>query len=149
MMCTICFRKNWPWPHDKVTTECNHSYCRKCLINWVKSENWACNKCPVCRGYLNQEWRNMLLTDRLPVMPSRPKTRLFLAKERVQRLLANWEADPRVGEHSVEMMYDLAKKIRNEKIIFNNDSRFKRIYNCRMKNFAESYDEKFLDLLVE
>tara|TARA_Y100000310_G_scaffold315960_1_gene367157 strand:- start:438 stop:713 length:276 start_codon:yes stop_codon:yes gene_type:complete len=91
----------------------------------------------------------MLLTDRLPVMPSRPKTRLFLAKERVQRLLANWEADPRVGEHSVEMMYDLAKKIRNEKIIFNNDSRFKRIYNCRMKKFAESYDEKFLDLLVE
>ena len=64
MMCTICFRKKWPWPHHKVTTECNHSYCRKCLINWVKSENWACNKCPVCRRYLNQEWRNMLLTDR-------------------------------------------------------------------------------------
>ena len=148
MICTICFRKKWTrWPHDRVTTECNHSYCRNCIVNWIKSENWGRNTCPVCRTYLNAVWRNTLFKQL--VVPPRPRTRLFLAKERVQRLLANWEADPRVGEHSVEMMYDLAKKIRNEKIIFNNDSRFKRIYNCRMKNFAESYDEKFLDLLVE
>ena len=146
MICTICFRKRWrKYPFDKVTTECNHVYCRDCIINWIKSENWGRHRCPICRSHLRSEWRDILFTK--PVMLFRPITRLFLASKRVKALLVMWESQE--IENTVDEMYTLAIKIRNEKIIFNNDVCFKKAFNNRMKEFTERYDERFLELLVE
>ena len=61
--CINCFNKNGDLTkcciclnqiNKEIITECNHKFCNKCLINWIKHDNKSKNlfnaTCPLCRS---------------------------------------------------------------------------------------------------
>ena len=58
-ICSICTEK-----HDSnmVKTECNHIFCKDCLINWckIRSENPTC---PMCRGNIKDTCEKIMPFD--------------------------------------------------------------------------------------
>ena len=44
--CPICFKKNADY-----TTDCNHTFCKKCLYKWKST-------CPLCRNFIQLKYPN-------------------------------------------------------------------------------------------
>lgn len=152
MQCAICFRKKWSsykLSENRVFTDCNHVFCRGCILEWVRSDNYVARyKCPVCRGYLSCEWRsNLLVSTTAMISTRRPQTRLSRAKKRVEDLLTKWQT--REIPHTKEGMLGILEEIVKEKMIFKHDKEFKRTYNERVNRWIDRHGEDFVQFIVD
>ena len=140
-MCSICLDKM----KKKISTECGHIFCNKCIIQWVRSNNANKNKCPICRGILSLEWIELLKWG----LHGCRVTRYSIAKRRVFeecKKLYTLDGVDKSKQHT--KMYNIAVKIRKEERMFVNNSRFKNIFNYKIIELAQMFkDDKFLLLL--
>ncbi len=119
MDCVICMQKI----KDKVTTACNHEYCRECILQWILKKH----NCPVCRSFLIVK----SITGRL--------TRQGASTMRIYTALERFTEGPR----SLERMKKVFDTVLNKKnrILLTNNKDFREAYNEKVKRAEEIFGE--------
>ncbi len=119
MDCVICMQKI----KDKVTTACNHEYCRECILQWILKKH----NCPVCRSFLTVK----SITGRL--------TRQGASTMRIYTALERFTEGPR----SLERMKKVFDTVLNKKnrILLTNNKDFREAYNEKVKRAEEIFGE--------
>lgn len=108
--CIICMEKI----KDKVSTPCNHEYCRECILRWIV----VSHNCPVCRSYLS-----------VSGVKGR-QTRLSSALTSVYSALEIFREGPR----NIARMKEVFNVVLERKnlILLNNNKEFRGSYNKKV-----------------
>lgn len=109
-ICSICTEK-----HDSnmVKTECNHIFCKDCLINWckIRSENPTC---PMCRGNIKDTCEKIMPFDskeifRYTNLAGADEKRLNNSLEKIREIIYNENFDINVeNELGESILYVLS-----------------------------------------
>ena len=118
MDCVICMQKI----KDKVSTPCNHEYCRECILQWILKKH----NCPVCRSFLTVK----SVTGRL--------TRQGAATMRIYTALEDFVDGPRSLER-MKRVFDAVLNKRN-RILLTNNKDFREAYNSKVSQAENIYE---------
>ena len=92
-MCSICLKKR-NFYSCKIVTECGHTFCRFCLLKWLRTKEFRTRTCPVCRKNLQNDYEK-ICNKKLYI-----QTRLHAARNAVLNLINKFESEEDVHWHT-------------------------------------------------